>query len=44
MRELLNLVERLLVLVPKSVIEPEDLPLSVREGQCDFIMRDAPAF
>jgi transcriptional regulator with PAS, ATPase and Fis domain len=44
MRELLNLVERLLVLVPKSVIEPEDLPLSVRQGQSDINMPDAPAF
>ncbi len=37
MRELFNLVERLLVSVPKSVIKPEDLPAYVRQGQ-----REAP--
>jgi transcriptional regulator with PAS, ATPase and Fis domain len=44
MRELLNLVERLLVIVPKSVIEPEDLPLYVRQGQSEVHLSDAPAF
>jgi transcriptional regulator with PAS, ATPase and Fis domain len=44
MRELLNLVERLLVIVPKSVIEPEDLPLYVRQGQSEVHLPDAPAF
>jgi len=44
MRELLNLVERLLVILPKSVIEPEDLPLYVRQGQSEVDMPDAPAF
>jgi sigma-54 dependent transcriptional regulator, acetoin dehydrogenase operon transcriptional activator AcoR len=44
MRELLNVVERLLVIVPKSVIELEDLPLHVRQGQSDIDMPDAPAF
>jgi DNA-binding NtrC family response regulator len=44
MRELLNLVERLLVIVPKSVIEPEDLPLHIRQGQTEIHMPDAPAF
>lgn len=44
MRELLNLVERLLVIVPKSVIEPEDLPLYVRQGQSEVNLPDAPAF
>jgi transcriptional regulator with PAS, ATPase and Fis domain len=44
MRELLNLVERLLVIVPKSVITPEDLPLYVRQGQGDIQVSDAPTF
>jgi transcriptional regulator with PAS, ATPase and Fis domain len=44
MRELLNLVERLLVIVPKAVIEPEDLPLYVRQGQGEVNLPDAPAF
>ncbi len=35
MRELLNLVERLLVTVPKSTIMPEDLPSYVRQGQTE---------
>lgn len=42
MRELLNLVERLLVIVPKLIIEPEDLPLYVRQGQAEVHMTDAP--
>ncbi len=44
MRELLNMVERLLVVTPRAVIEPEDLPLHVRQGQTDIHMPDAPAF
>ncbi|ETX06387.1 MAG: hypothetical protein ETSY2_17405 [Candidatus Entotheonella gemina] len=45
MRELLNLVERLLVIVPKSVIELEDLPLYVRQGgHAEIEMPDAPTF
>ena len=44
MRELLNLVERLLVTVPKAVIEPEDLPHYVRQGQSEIQMPDAPSF
>jgi transcriptional regulator with PAS, ATPase and Fis domain len=44
MRELLNLVERLLVIVPKAVIEDEDVPLYVRQGQTDIHMPDAPTF
>lgn len=45
MRELLNLVERLLVIVPKPVIDPEDLPLYVRQGgHTEIEMPDAPAF
>jgi transcriptional regulator with PAS, ATPase and Fis domain len=44
MRELLNLVERLLVILPKAMIEPEDLPLYVRQGQSEVDMPDAPAF
>ncbi len=44
MRELLNVVERLLVIVPKSVIELEDLPPYVRQSQTEIHMPDAPAF
>ena len=42
MRELLNLVERLLVVVPKSVIEADDLPLYVRQAPSDIAIPDAP--
>ena len=44
MRELLNLVERLLVIVPKSVIAPEDLPLYVRQGHGDIQVSEASTF
>jgi transcriptional regulator with PAS, ATPase and Fis domain len=43
MRELINLVERLLVTVPKAVIEPFDLPASTRQGRANT-MHDAPGF
>jgi transcriptional regulator with PAS, ATPase and Fis domain len=42
MRELLNLVERLLVVAPKSVIEADDLPLYVRQAPSDIAIPDAP--
>jgi DNA-binding NtrC family response regulator len=40
MRELLNLVERLLVSVRKRTIEPQDLPLYVKQGLTEDV-RDA---
>jgi DNA-binding NtrC family response regulator len=43
MRELLNLVERLLITVSKAVIEPLDLPGYIRQNRLDT-MRDAPGF
>ena len=43
MRELLNMVERLLVSVPKPVVGPEDLPMSVKYGQTD-VPADIPSF
>lgn len=42
MRELLNLVERLLVVAPNSVIEADDLPLYVRQAPSDIAIPDAP--
>ena len=42
-RELLNLVERLLVSVRKRVIEPQDLPLSVKPGVAEE-GQDIPSF
>jgi transcriptional regulator with PAS, ATPase and Fis domain len=43
MRELLNMVERLLVSVPKPVVGPEDLPLSIKYGHTD-VPADIPSF
>jgi transcriptional regulator with PAS, ATPase and Fis domain len=42
MRELLNMVERLLVSIPKPIIGPEDLPMYVKRGQTQSFP-DAPS-
>ncbi|GIX45885.1 MAG: sigma-54-dependent Fis family transcriptional regulator [Candidatus Tectimicrobiota bacterium] len=41
-REMLNLIERLLVSVPKRVIEVEDLPLHVREKSGESLLYGSP--